>query len=132
MLGLVLDEPALVSQPVAKGDRPAKIPARAFWSAFTSPMRSRMRSRSASANAAAIVKNSLLIPIAGNVAAQVEQMQPHAPRLRPEVTIVASAACAERDQVVDLEVGVRSARQAIFGHDVIVAFARPMAKLARA
>ena len=46
--------------------------------------------------------------------------------------IVVGAADSERDQMVDLKVRVRAGRQAVFGHDAVVALARPVAQFARA
>jgi hypothetical protein len=46
-----------------KGTSPPRKRPLDFWSAFACPILSRMRSRSASAKAAAMVKNSLLIPL---------------------------------------------------------------------
>jgi hypothetical protein len=49
---------------------------------FACPMRSRMRSRSASAKTAAVVRNSFGQAVAGDVAAQFEEVELHAPQHR--------------------------------------------------
>ena len=54
------------------------------------------------------------------------------PRLRPQVRVAVRSADPQRDQVVDLKVRMRPRRQAVFGHDPVVALPVPMAQLARA
>jgi hypothetical protein len=54
-----------------------------------------------------------------------------AARLRPKIAVIVRAAKIERDQMVDLKVGVRAGREPVFRENAIVAGSRPMPELPR-